>query len=257
MKESIIVPIHEKSDKTDCNNYRGISLLSTSLKILSNILLSTEGQNWDIKIVNRLFENVSQFKYLCTTVKHQNLIKEEIKRRLSCVPISPEPSVFPSVVKNLKIGIHKTIILSVILYGCETWSLTQREKHRLRVLENKVLKRIFGQKRDDVTGGWRKLHNEELRDLYSSPCIIRIIKARRMRWKWHVARMGEKINAYRLFVGKPGGKRPLGRPRRGWVDNIKMDLLEIGWGGVDWIALAQDRDKWRALVNAVLNLRVP
>jgi hypothetical protein len=114
-----------------------------------------------------------------------------------------------------------------------------------------VLRRIFGPKRDEVTGGWRKLHNEELRDLYSSTSIIRIIKSIRMRWAGHVARMGEKRNAYRLLVGKPGGKRPLGRPRRRWVDNIKMDLLEIGWGGVDWIGLTQDRDKWRALVNCV------
>jgi hypothetical protein len=108
-----------------------------------------------------------------------------------------------------------------------------------------------------VTGGWRKLHNEELHDLYSSPSIIRIIESRRMRWAVHVARMGEKINAYRLLLGKPEGKKPLGRPRRRWVDYIKMVLLDIGCGGVDWIGLAQDRDKWRALVNAVMNLRVP
>jgi hypothetical protein len=98
----------------------------------------------------------------------------------------------------------------------------------------------------------RKLHNEELRDLYSSPSIIRIIKSRRMRWAGHVARMGEKRNAYRLLVGKPEAKRPLGRPRRLWVD-----LLEIGWGGVNLIGLALDRDKWRALVNADMNLWVP
>jgi hypothetical protein len=128
------------------------------------------------------------------------------------------------------------------------------EEHRLRVFENKVLGRIFGPKRDEVIGGWRKLHNEEFRDLYSSPSIIRIIKSRRMRWAGLVARMGEKRNAYRLLVGKPGGKRPLGRPRCRSADNIKIDLLEIGWGGVDWIA--QDRDKWRALVNVVMNLWV-
>jgi hypothetical protein len=144
----------------------------------------------------------------------------------------------------------------VVLYGCETWSLTLREEHRLRVFENRVLRRIFGLKRDEVTGKWRKLHNEELRDLYSSPSIIRIIKSRRMRWASHVARMGEKRNAYTL-VGKPEGKRPLGRPRRRWVDNIRMDPGEVGWGDVDWIGLAQDRNRWRAPVNSVLNLRVP
>jgi hypothetical protein len=99
--------------------------------------------------------------------------------------------------------IYKAIILPVILYGCETWSLTLREEHRLKVFENKVLRRIFGTKRDEVTGEWRKLHNEGLYDLYSLPSIIRIIKSRRMRWAGHVARMGEKRNAYRLLVGKP------------------------------------------------------
>jgi transcription termination factor 2 len=144
----------------------------------------------------------------------------------------------------------------VVLYGCETWSLTVKEEHKLRVFENRVLRRIFGPKRDGVMGGWRKLHNEELHNLYSSPSIIRIIKSRRMRWAGHVARM-EKRNVYRLLVGKPEGKRPLGRPRRRWRDNIKLDLLAIGLGGVDWIGLAQDRYRWRALVNSVMNLRVP
>jgi hypothetical protein len=117
------------------------------------------------------------------------------------------------------------------------------------VFENRVLRRIFGPKRDEVTGEWRKLHNEELRDLYSSPSIIRIIKSRRMRWAGHVVRMGEKRNTYRLLVRKPEGKSPLGRPRRRWVDNIRMDLGEVGWGDVDWIDLAKGRIRWRALVN--------
>jgi hypothetical protein len=111
------------------------------------------------------------------------------------------------------------------------------------VFENRVLRRIFGPERDEVTGGWRKLHNEELRDLYSSPSIIRIIKSRRMRWAGHVARMGDKRNAYRLLVGKPDGKRPLGRPRH------RMDLGGVGWGDVDWIGLAHDRNRQRAPVN--------
>jgi hypothetical protein len=108
-----------------------------------------------------------------------------------------------------------------------------------------------------VTGEWRILHNEELHNLYSSPNIIRTIKSRMMRWAGHVARMGEKRNAYRILVGKPEGRRPLGRPRSMWVDNIKMDIREIGWDGVDCVDLAQDRDHWRALVNTVMNLRVP
>jgi hypothetical protein len=116
---------------------------------------------------------------------------------------------------------------------------------------------MFGPKRDEVTGEWRKLHNEELRDLYSSPNIIRIIESRRMRWAGHVARIGEKRNAYILLVGKPEGKRPLGRPRRRWMDTIRRDLEVVGWGDVDWIGLAKDRNRWRAVVNSVLNLRVP
>jgi hypothetical protein len=108
-----------------------------------------------------------------------------------------------------------------------------------------------------VTGGWRKLHNEELHNLYSSPSIIRMIMSRRMRWAGHAAQIGAKRNTYRILVGEPEGKRPLRRPKRRWVDKIKMDLGEIGWGGVDWIDMAQDGDQWRALVNTVMNLRVP
>jgi hypothetical protein len=157
----------------------------------------------------------------------------------------------------LKIRIYKTIVLPVVLYRCETWSLTLREEHRLRAFENSVLRRIFGPRKDDVAGEWRKLHNEELRDLYSSPNIIKIIKSRRTRWVGHVVRMGEKRNAYRLLMGKPEGKRPLGRPRRRWVDNIRMDLSGVGRDDVDSIGLAKDRNRWRALVNSVLKLQVP
>jgi hypothetical protein len=115
--------------------------------------------------------------------------------------------------KNTKIKIYRTIILLVVLYGCETWSLTPREEHRLRVFENRVLRRVFGPKRDEVRGEWRRLHNEELNDLYSSPNIVREIKSRRMRWAGHVARMGEGRGAYRILAGRPEGRRPLGRPR--------------------------------------------
>jgi hypothetical protein len=120
-----------------------------------------------------------------------------------------------------------------------------------------VLRRIFGPKRDEVTGGWRILHNEELHGLYSSSSIVRVIKARRIGWAAHVARMGEVRSTYNILVGMPEGRRPLGRPRRRWEDNIKMDLREIGFGDMDWIHWAQDRDRWRALVNTVMNFRVP
>jgi hypothetical protein len=157
--------------------------------------------------------------------------------------------------KNLKIKIYKTVILPVVLYGCETWSLTLKEEHRLRVFENRVL-RIFGPKREE-NGSWRKMHNDELQSLYSSPNIPRVIKSRRMRWAGHVARMREGRGVYRVLVGRPEGKRPLERHRRRWEDNIKMDLRVIGIDGANWIRLAQDRVQCRAFVNTVMNLRDP
>jgi hypothetical protein len=125
------------------------------------------------------------------------------------------------------------------------------------VFEDRVLRRIFGSKWDEVTGEWRKQHDEELHDVYSSPSLIRTTKSRGMRWVGHVVRMAEKWNACTLLVGKPDGKRLLGKPRHKWVDNIRMNLGKVGWGDVDWIGLAQNTDRWRALVNPVLNLWVP
>ena len=120
-----------------------------------------------------------------------------------------------------------------------------------------MLRRVFGPKRDEVTGEWRKLHNEELSNLYSLPNIVLVVKSRRMRWAGHVARMGQWRGVYRVLVGKPEGKRPLGRPRHRWEDNIKMDLQEVGGSCGDWMELVQDRDSWRTIVSTVMNLRVP
>ncbi|KAJ4448404.1 hypothetical protein ANN_10420 [Periplaneta americana] len=161
---------------------------------------------------------------------------------------------FPSAVKKSE-SYLKTVILPVVLYGCETWTLTLREEHRLRVFENKVLRKIFGAKRDEVTGEWRKLHNTELHALYSSLDIIRNIKSRRLRWSGHVARMGESRNAFRLLVGRPEGKYLWGGRDVDGMDNIKMDLREVGYNDRDWINLAEDRDRWRAYVRAAMNLR--
>jgi hypothetical protein len=157
--------------------------------------------------------------------------------------------------KNLNIKIYRTIILIFDLYGCESWSLALREERRARVFENRVLRRIFGPRRGKVTGKLRTLHNEELNDLYSSPTIVPVIKSRRMIWAGRVAQIEEGGGVYRVLVGNPEGKRPQGRLRRRWEDNIKMNLQEERCEGMVWIELAQDRDRWRALVNAVMNLR--
>jgi len=223
-------------------------------------------ENWDLLKVCRdrfssTFKRVEEFKYLGTTLTNQNFIPEEIKSRLrsgnACYHSVQNLWFSRLLSKNLKIKRYKTIILPVVLCGCETWSLTLTEERKLRVFENMVLRRIFGPRRDEVTGEWRRFHNEELNDLYSSPNIVRLIKLRRMRWAGHVAHMGEERGLYRVLVGKLEGKRPLGRPRRRWVDNIRMDLQEVGCGYMGWIGLAQDRDRWRTLVSAVMNLRVP
>jgi hypothetical protein len=170
------------------------------------------GRNHSIKIDNISFEWVEEFKYLGTILTNQNSIQEEDKSRLkignACYYSVQNLLSSRLLSTNLKIRIYRTIILPVVLYGCETWSLTLKEECRLRVSENRVLRSIFGPKRDELTGEWKKLHNEELNALISLPNIVRVIKSRRMRW----AREGRVV--YRVLVGKTEGKRPLGRPRR-------------------------------------------
>jgi hypothetical protein len=135
--------------------------------------------------------------------------------------------------------------------------MTLREESRLRVFENRVLREIFGPKRDEVTGEWRKLHNEQLNDPYSLPNIVRVVKSNRMRLAGHIARMWEERVVHRVLVGKPEGKRPLEEPRRRWEDNIKIELQETGGVCGVWIELAKDRDRWRVLVSTVMNIRIP
>jgi hypothetical protein len=151
--------------------------------------------------------------------------------------------------KNINIKTYRAIILPVVLYGCGTWSVTLREEHRLRVFCVRLLRTRVGPKRDEVTGEWRRLHNEQLCALYTSPDIMRVIKSRRMRWASHVARMGDR-KVHTDFGGRPEGRTALGGRRYRWVDNINMDVEEV-----NWIYLAHGSAKWWALVNAVMKLR--
>jgi hypothetical protein len=221
----------------------------------------TAGQSNSLRVAIEAFERVAKFMYLGATLTDQNCIHEEIRNRLNSgnTYYHEVQNLLSShmLSRNVKIKIYKTIILPVSLYGCEPWSLTSREEHRLRVFENRVLRRIFGPQRDEVRGGWRILHNKELHGLYSSTGIVRVIKARRMRWAGHVARLVEVRCAYNILVGRPEGRRPLGRPRNRWEDNIKIDLRGKGFGNVDWIHLAWYGDAWLAPVNTVMNLQVP
>jgi hypothetical protein len=177
------------------------------------------GQNQNIRIANEWFENVAKFRCLKTTLINQNDMLYEIKGRLYsenvCYHSAQNLLSYLLTSKKLKIKTYKTSVLPVVLYGCETWSLTFREEHRLRVFEKRVLRRIFGPKRKE-DGWWRKLHNDELHSMYSSPNIVRVTKSRKMRWAAHVARMREGRGVYRVLVWKPEGKRQLGRPRRRW-----------------------------------------
>jgi hypothetical protein len=168
------------------------------------------GQKYSIKIANRSFEDVAKFRYLGTTLTDQNHMHEEINSRLNsgnaCYHSVQSLLSSRLLSRNLKVKIYKTIILPVVLYGCETWSLTRREEHRLRVFENRVLRRIFGRKWDEVTGEWRKLHNGELHNLYSSPDIIRQIKSRRMRVGGACGTHGRGEKCVQGFGGKAPGK---------------------------------------------------
>jgi len=219
------------------------------------------GRIHSVRTDNSTFERVEDFKYLGTTLTNQSYLMEEIKSRLrsgNAFYHSVQNRLSSRLLtKNLKIKIYRTLILPVVLYGCENLALTLQEERKLRMFENMVLRTIFGPRKDEVTGDWRRLYNEELNDLYSSPNFVRVIKSRRMRWAGYVARMGEERVVYRVLVGKPEGRRQLGIPRRRWADNIRMDLQEVGYGYMDWIGLTPNRDMWWTLVGSVMNLRVP
>jgi len=184
------------------------------------------GRNHSVRIDNSTFERVEEFKYVGTTLTNQNSIPEEIKSRLrlgnACYNSVQNLLSSRLLSKNLKINIYRTIILPFVLYGCDTWSLTLREERKLRVFENMVLRRIFGPRRDEVTGEWKRLHNVERNDLYSTPKIVRVIKSRRMRWAGHVVRMGKEMGC----IGSWWGNR---RERERWGDLGVDGWIILGW----------------------------
>jgi hypothetical protein len=211
------------------------------------------GQNQNIRMANESFENVVEFKYLGMTLTNQNDIHDKIESRLNSGNASyySVQNLLPSrlISRNLKIKTYKTVILPVVLYGCETWCITLGEEHRLRFFENRMLRKILGPKREE-DGSWRKLHNNELHNLYSSPNIVREDE---VGGTCGTHGRGEGRDVYRVLIGKPQGKRPLGRLRRRWEDNMKKDLREIWIDGANWIRLAQNRVQWRAFVNTIMN----
>jgi hypothetical protein len=242
----------------DASKEVGLEVNPQKTKYMLISLSQKMGKKRSIKIENRSFEDVVEFIYLRTTLTEQNWMHEEINSRLcsgnACYHSFQSLLSSRLLFRNLKVKIYKTIILSFVLYGCGAWSLTLREEHRVRVFENRVLRRIFGPKQDEVMEEWRKFHSGELYNLYLSPDIVRQIKLRRMSWVGHVAHMGEGRNLYRVLVGNPGGKGPLERPRHRWEDGIKMELREIDWGiGFSWLRIGI---VWWALVIAVMNLQV-
>jgi hypothetical protein len=218
----------EHGSLLDANKEAGLEVNPEKSKCMFMSRYPKEGQKQSIKTANRSFEDVANFKCLGITPTDQNHMHEEIKRRLNsgnaCYHSVQSLLSSRLLSRNVKVEIYKTIILPVALYGCETWSLTLREKHRMSVFENRVLRRIFGPKRDEISGEWRRLYIGELHNLYSFPYINRQIKPRRMKWAGHVARMGEGRKVYKVLMGKPEGKRPLGSPRHRWEDGIRMDL---------------------------------
>ena len=220
-------------------NYTYVIYLCAKTKYM--VMSRDQNAGWihSVGIDNSTFETVEEFKYLGTTLTNQNSIAEEIKSRLrsgnACYHSVQNLLSSRSLSKNLKIKIYRAIILPVVLDGCETWSLILREERKLRVFENMVLRRIFGPRRDEVTGEWRRLHNEELNDLYCSPNIVRVIKSRRMRWARHVARMGEE----RGCIGSWWGNR---REGDHWGD-LGVD----GWIMLGWMSRRWDVDIWTGL----------
>jgi hypothetical protein len=221
----------------DAGKEIGLELNPEKTKYMLRAPYQKAGQRHCLNKANSSFEVVVTLKYLGTSLTDQNCLHEEIKTRLNsgnaCYHSVQRLLSSRLLSRNVKVDICKTIITPVVLYGCETWSLTLREEHRLRVSKNRVLRRKFGPKREEMTGEWRKLHNEvdQLHNLYSSPDIIRQVQTRRVRWEGHVARMGHERKVYKILVGKPEGKRPLRRPRHRWENWIRMDLREIGLGG--------------------------
>ena len=197
----------------------------------------------DIDIGENRFEHVEKFKYLGSVITRKNEIQEEIKARLkagNACYFSVSTLLRSRILsRNIKLRIYKTIILPTVLYGCETWPLTLKDEQRLKVFENKVLRKIFGPKKDESTGEFRRLHNAELRSMHPVN-IIEVISSRRLKWACKVVGLSNERIPKKLINAEPTGKRPRGRPKRRWEDSIKSDLMNLGLEGSPWTEICSD-----------------
>jgi hypothetical protein len=233
-----------KNSETLLEVSRDIGLNAEKTNYVITFRHPNSGYNQTIRIVNESFENVAKFKYLGTTLTNQNDVHDEIQSRINsgnaCYYSVQNLLSSRLISKNLNIKIYKTLISLVVLYGCEAWPLTLREEHRLRVFENKILRRIFGPKRRKANRG-EKCIMMKFVTCFLSQNIVRVMKSRKMKWAGHVARMGEGRGVCRVLITRPEGKRPLERPRRRWKYNIKMDLREVGIdvrNGLSWLRIS-------------------
>ena len=220
-----------------------------------------EDEEGHVLMAGDRLEMVSQFKYLGSTVHSKNIIEREVTLRIGagsrCSWALDKIIKSRGISRRTKVQVYTAIIRPIVLYGSETWQLTKELERRLEVFERTILRRIFGPVRDEVTGEWRWRHNQELMDLARIPVITSIQRSYRLRWAGHVARMGDERTPKRVMMGQLQGRRPLGRPKKRWSDNLREDLQQLGVDHRRWMEQAAERRTWRRLVRAARDHQGP